>query len=50
MKMGSNKAAALDRGSPVLLTIVAHWPAASEPRCYCLWASKYKSPFGGVYW
>jgi hypothetical protein len=28
----ANGAAALDGGSPVLLTILVHWPAASEPR------------------
>ena len=29
-----NPAAALEGGRPVLLTILARWPAASEPHCY----------------
>jgi len=31
-----NPAAALDGGRPVLLTILARWPAASEPHCSAL--------------
>jgi len=33
MSMPANQAAALDGGSPILLTFLAREPAASEPHC-----------------